>query len=93
MIYVPNTAEDLDRIQSDAALDNSPLFFGGESGNLSSHGHLAEAFVRICVEWGLPTQFQATDDFLVKWADAQKFSYSKDAGWIVSSCSSSLDGH
>ncbi|KDR80884.1 hypothetical protein GALMADRAFT_60653 [Galerina marginata CBS 339.88] len=51
----------LDRIQSDAALGNSPLWFG---------------------EWGLPTQFAASDEFLVKWADAQKFSYSKGAGWV-----------
>lgn len=51
----------LDRIQSDAALGNSPLWFG---------------------EWGLPTQFTASDAFLVKWADAQKFSYSKGAGWV-----------
>ncbi|KXN88007.1 Glucan endo-1,6-beta-glucosidase B [Leucoagaricus sp. SymC.cos] len=51
----------LNRIQNDAALGNSPLFFG---------------------EWGLPTQFQATDDFLNKWADAQKLQYSKGAGWI-----------
>ncbi|THU85502.1 glycoside hydrolase family 5 protein [Dendrothele bispora CBS 962.96] len=33
-------------------------------------------------EWGLPTQFNATDEFLVKWADAQKLAYSKSAGWI-----------
>ncbi|PFH50219.1 glycoside hydrolase family 5 protein [Amanita thiersii Skay4041] len=33
-------------------------------------------------EWGLPTQFQATDAFLFKWADAQKLAYSKGAGWI-----------
>ncbi|RDB18518.1 Glucan endo-1,6-beta-glucosidase B [Hypsizygus marmoreus] len=33
-------------------------------------------------EWGLPTQFQASDSFLRKWADAQKLAYSKDAGWI-----------
>ncbi|KAF8184464.1 glycoside hydrolase family 5 protein [Pholiota molesta] len=51
----------LDRIQSDAAVGNSPLWFG---------------------EWGLPTQFNASDAFLFKWADAQKFSYSKGAGWI-----------
>ncbi|KAJ6605838.1 glycoside hydrolase family 5 protein [Mycena sp. CBHHK59/15] len=51
----------LNRIQNDAALGNSPLLFG---------------------EWGLPTQFNATDDFLHKWADAQKLAYSKDAGWI-----------
>ncbi|KAF5316798.1 hypothetical protein D9619_006733 [Psilocybe cf. subviscida] len=51
----------LNRVQSDAALRNSPLFFG---------------------EWGLPTQFDATDEFLVKWADAQKLAYSKGAGWI-----------
>ncbi|KAF9466200.1 glycoside hydrolase family 5 protein [Collybia nuda] len=51
----------LDRIQQDANLGNSPLFFG---------------------EWGLPTQFTASDSFLRKWADAQKFSYSKGAGWI-----------
>lgn len=43
---------------------------------------------RLCLprvaEWGLSTQFNATDEFLVKWADAQKFSYGKGAGWIVS---------
>ena len=54
---------DLQRIQNDAALGNSPLWFG---------------------EWGLSTQFNATDDFLYKWADAQKWAYSKGAGWIVS---------
>ncbi|KAH0836816.1 glycoside hydrolase family 5 protein [Lanmaoa asiatica] len=52
---------DLQRIQNDAALHNSPLWFG---------------------EWGLPTQFNATDAFLYKWADAQKWAYSKGAGWI-----------
>ncbi|KAF9454435.1 glycoside hydrolase family 5 protein [Macrolepiota fuliginosa MF-IS2] len=51
----------LDRIQSDAALGNTPLYFG---------------------EWALPTQFQATDEFLFKWADAQKLAYSKGAGWL-----------
>ncbi|KAJ2930020.1 hypothetical protein H1R20_g7076, partial [Candolleomyces eurysporus] len=52
----------LDRIEKDAALGNTPLWFG---------------------EWGLSTQFAASDAFLVKWADAQKYSYSKGAGWIV----------
>lgn len=33
-------------------------------------------------EWGLPTQFNATDEFLNKWADAQKLAYSEGAGWI-----------
>ncbi|KAF7290704.1 Glycoside hydrolase [Mycena indigotica] len=33
-------------------------------------------------EWGLPTQFEATDEFLKKWADAQKLAYSKGAGWV-----------
>ncbi|KAG1747935.1 glycoside hydrolase family 5 protein [Suillus paluster] len=51
----------LTRIQSDAAVGNSPLWFG---------------------EWGLSTQFNATDDFLYQWADAQKLAYSKGAGWI-----------
>ncbi|KAF8548718.1 glycoside hydrolase family 5 protein [Imleria badia] len=53
----------LQRIQNDAALSNSPLWFG---------------------EWGLSTQpaVNATDDFLCKWADAQKWAYSKGAGWI-----------
>ncbi|KAF9563619.1 glycoside hydrolase family 5 protein [Agrocybe pediades] len=51
----------LNRVQADAALGNSPLWFG---------------------EWGLPTQFDASDEFLVKWADAQKLAYSKGAGWI-----------
>ncbi|KAG1896181.1 glycoside hydrolase family 5 protein [Suillus fuscotomentosus] len=51
----------LTRIQADAAVGNSPLWFG---------------------EWGLSTQFNATDEFLYKWADAQKLAYSKGAGWI-----------
>ena len=54
---------DLQRIQADAALGDSPLWFG---------------------EWGLPTQFNATNAFLYQWADAQKWAYSKGAGWIVS---------
>ncbi|KAG5640502.1 hypothetical protein DXG03_008285 [Asterophora parasitica] len=33
-------------------------------------------------EWALPTQFQASDAFLRKWADAQKRAYSQGAGWI-----------
>lgn len=53
---------DLNRVQADAAVGDSPLWFG---------------------EWGLPTQFDATDDFLVNWADAQKLAYSQGAGWIV----------
>ncbi|KAL0564292.1 hypothetical protein V5O48_017760 [Marasmius crinis-equi] len=51
----------LKRVENDAALRNSPLWFG---------------------EWGLPTQFKASDEFLVKWADAQKLAYTKGAGWI-----------
>jgi len=51
----------LKRIQTDAALGNSPLWFG---------------------EWSLATQFNATDKFIKKWADAQKFVYGMDAGWI-----------
>jgi hypothetical protein len=34
-------------------------------------------------EWSLATQFNATDDFLYKWADAQKLAYSQTAGWLV----------
>ncbi|KAI9440858.1 glycoside hydrolase family 5 protein [Lactarius indigo] len=33
-------------------------------------------------EWALSTQFNATDEFLRKWADAQKLVYSQDAGWL-----------
>ncbi|KZT00595.1 glycoside hydrolase family 5 protein, partial [Laetiporus sulphureus 93-53] len=33
-------------------------------------------------EWGLPTQFDATDAFLYMWADAQKLAYTQGAGWI-----------
>ncbi|KAH7922227.1 glycoside hydrolase family 5 protein [Leucogyrophana mollusca] len=51
----------LTRIQADAALGDSPLWFG---------------------EWGLSTQFNATDAFLRQWADAQKLMYSQGAGWI-----------
>lgn len=51
----------LNRVQADAAIGNSPLWFG---------------------EWGLPTQFNATDDFLRDWADAQKLAYSQGGGWL-----------
>jgi hypothetical protein len=57
---------DLQRIQADAALGDSPLLFG---------------------EWGLATQFSATDQFLSMWADAQKLAYSQGAGWMVSGVS------
>lgn len=33
-------------------------------------------------EWALSTQFNATGDFLKKWADAQKLAYSQGAGWL-----------
>jgi len=33
-------------------------------------------------EWALSTQFNATDEFLCKWADAQKLMYSQSAGWL-----------
>ncbi|PIL24783.1 hypothetical protein GSI_12669 [Ganoderma sinense ZZ0214-1] len=51
----------LQRVQADAAVGDSPLWFG---------------------EWGLPTQFNATDAFLYKWADSQKLAYSQGKGWI-----------
>ena len=57
------TWADLQRVQSDAEVGDSPLWFG---------------------EWGLPTQFNATDEFLYMWADAQKLAYSQSQGWIVS---------
>ncbi|KAJ8583531.1 glycoside hydrolase family 5 protein [Rhizopogon salebrosus TDB-379] len=53
--------KDLSLIQTDAAVGNSPLWFG---------------------EWSLSTEFNATDDFLSQWADAQKLAYSQGAGWI-----------
>lgn len=34
-------------------------------------------------EWSISTNFDATDEFLNQWADAQKLMYSKSAGWIV----------
>ncbi|KAI0630906.1 glycoside hydrolase family 5 protein [Trametes polyzona] len=33
-------------------------------------------------EWALSTEFNATDEFLNKWADAQKYTYGKSKGWI-----------
>jgi len=33
-------------------------------------------------EWALSTNFNATDDFMKKWADAQKLAYSQGAGWL-----------
>jgi hypothetical protein len=37
------------------------------------------------IEWALTAEFNTTDKFLRRWADAQKLAYSKGAGWIVSS--------
>jgi hypothetical protein len=39
-------------------------------------------------EWSLSTGFNATDDFLCKWADAQKLKYNESAGWLVRPSSS-----
>jgi hypothetical protein len=39
---------------------------------------------QIFLEWSLATQFTASNDFIKKWADAQKFVYGMGAGWIVS---------
>jgi len=33
-------------------------------------------------EWSISTNFNATDEFLKQWADAQKLMYSKSSGWI-----------
>jgi len=33
-------------------------------------------------EWSIGTQFNATDEFLNKWADAQKLKYSESKGWL-----------
>ncbi|KAI0738680.1 hypothetical protein C8Q80DRAFT_1222485 [Daedaleopsis nitida] len=33
-------------------------------------------------EWSLTRQFNATDEFLKTWADAQKYVYGQDKGWI-----------
>ncbi|KAJ7813139.1 glycoside hydrolase family 5 protein [Mycena olivaceomarginata] len=52
----------LNRVQNDAVLGNSPFWFG---------------------EWGLPVQFNTTDDFLKQWTDAQKLAYGQGAGWII----------
>ena len=35
-------------------------------------------------EWSLATNFDASDDFLRDWADAQKLAYGLSQGWIVS---------
>lgn len=34
-------------------------------------------------EWSLLTEFNATDEFLYEWADAQKLAYNQGAGWLV----------
>ena len=35
-------------------------------------------------EWSISTNFDATDEFMKQWGDAQKLQYSKSTGWIVS---------
>jgi hypothetical protein len=34
-------------------------------------------------EWAISTNFDATDEFMYKWADAQKLKYSESTGWLV----------
>lgn len=34
-------------------------------------------------EWAISTNFNATDEFMCKWADAQKLKYSESSGWLV----------
>ena len=34
-------------------------------------------------EWAISTNFDATDEFMGKWADAQKLKYSESTGWLV----------
>jgi hypothetical protein len=34
-------------------------------------------------EWAISTNFNATDEFMGKWADAQKLKYSESSGWLV----------
>ena len=34
-------------------------------------------------EWSLSTNFDASDAFMRRWADAQKFVFSQTRGWIV----------
>ncbi|KAG6819833.1 hypothetical protein H0H93_008090 [Arthromyces matolae] len=55
-----------------AQIYDNHLYYSGDSADLNLPGP----------EWALPTQFDATDDFLYKWADAQKRAYSQGAGWI-----------
>ncbi|KAL5492617.1 hypothetical protein ACEPAI_4064 [Sanghuangporus weigelae] len=43
-------------------------------------------------EWSLATQFEPSDDFLKKWADAQKKAYSAGKGWIFWSFKSEVSG-
>ena len=60
---------------------NSPLWFGGTFINCVSFSLSLSVNL---LEWALSTQFEATDEFLRKWADAQKFVYGMGAGWMVS---------
>ncbi|KIY63331.1 glycoside hydrolase family 5 protein [Cylindrobasidium torrendii FP15055 ss-10] len=56
----------LDRVERDLLVNNTPLVFGGT----------------LSLKWGLMTSFNATDDFLLKWADSQKLQYGKGRGWF-----------
>ena len=60
------------------------VLFGSEVTFLPSRFVFVQLTLSIFLEWALSTQFSATDEFLKKWADAQKYAYSKGAGWLVS---------
>lgn len=77
---------DLNRIQDDAAVRNSPVWFGGISVLLLFPPFLAQSICNFffTLEWALSTEFSASDRFLKQWADAQKFAYANSTGWFVS---------
>ena len=72
---------DLKSIEEDALLGNTPLWFGGLSCCVQLRSAILTAY---SIEWSLTTGFPASDQFLKKFADAQKRAFSKGAGWLVS---------
>lgn len=73
---------DLTRVETAAAISNTPLYFGVSAFFCSLH--VCHLILLYPGEWSLATNFPSvtSDAFLKKWGDAQKLAYSKGAGWM-----------
>ncbi|KAJ7713022.1 hypothetical protein B0H14DRAFT_3017334 [Mycena olivaceomarginata] len=82
---MPKWACKATRIISTRSADLNPTAYLTSICNLPpvQNDKVLDTRVTVLFEWGLPVQFETTDDFLRDWADARKLAYSQCAGWII----------